>query len=409
MRNRPAEPGAPRAFSIPAPAPPAGRRAPARLRPHPCHGLPAGEVHPHTAHPREDPISALSRRDIINLALALAATILAATLTLMHVGPVLLFVACAAALSLLAMSVGHGTEQLGSRMGPGATGVLQSALGNLPELFVCIFALRAGLVGVVQAALVGSILANSLLVLGLALLVGGLKHGTQRFKSEAPRMVATLMLLAVAALAVPTLAAWLHTPAAKHETALSAACAVVLLGVFVASLPFSLSGDPAVVCANDEPAHAAWPLWLAIAVLVGASVGAAFVSEWFVEALTPAMKLLGISETFSGLVVVAIAGNAVENVVGIQLAARNRPDYAMSVVLNGSLQIALALVPALVLLSVFIAPTPLTLVMPPLLVASMALAAVVSAFIVYDGESIWLEGVALIGLYGIIAAAFWWG
>jgi len=334
--------------------------------------------------------------------------VLAAVLTLMDAGPVPRFVACAAALSLLAMMVGHGTEQLGSRMGPGATGVLQSALGNLPELFVCVFALRAGLVHVVQAALVGSILANSLLVLGLALLVGGLKHGTQRFPSEAPRMVATLMLLAVAALAVPTLAATLHTPAAAHEAALSVACAIVLLCGFAASLPFSLRGDPAVVCEN-EPDHTPWPLWVAIAVLVGASVGAALVSDWFVEALSPAMKSLGISEAFSGLVVVAIAGNAVENVVGIQLAARNKPDYAMSVILNSSLQIALALVPALVLLSMFIAPVPLTLVMPPLLVAAMALTAIVTAFIVYDGESIWLEGVALIGLYGIIAAAFWWG
>ena len=354
-----------------------------------------------------------TRRDAISLGLAVAATALAVVLTIIHAGAVPLFVACAAALSLLAMMVGHGTEQLGSRMGPGATGVLQSALGNLPELFVCIFALRAGLVHVVQAALVGSILANSLLVLGLALLVGGLKNGTQRFKSEAPRMTATLMLLAVAALAVPTLAAWLHTPASHHEATLSAACAVVLLGVFVASLPFSLRGDPTVVCDDEEGqkevVHAPWPLWLAIAVLVGASVGAAFVSEWFVEALSPAMKTLGISEAFSGLVVVAIAGNAVENVVGVQLAARNKPDYAMSVILNGSLQIALALVPMLVLVSVLIAPVPLTLVMPPLLVAALALTAVVSAFIVYDGESIWLEGVALIGLYGIIVSAFWWG
>jgi Ca2+:H+ antiporter len=345
---------------------------------------------------RRTTISTLPRSDAISLGLAAVATVLAAAATFLHAGPVVGFVACAAALSLLAMAVGHGTEQLGSRLGPGATGVLQSALGNLPELFVCIFALRAGLVHVVQAALVGSILANSLLVLGLALLVGGLKNGTQRFGKEAPRMVATL-------------AARLHTPAAAHEAALSAACAVALLCVFAASLPFSLRGDPAVVMEHDGDAHARWPLWLAVVVLVVASVGAALVSDWFVEALSPAMKTLGISEAFSGLVVVAIAGNAVENVVGIQLAARNQPDYAMSVILNSSLQIALALVPALVLLSIVIAPVPLTLVMPPLLVAALALASMVTAFIVYDGESIWLEGVALIALYGITVSAFWWG
>ena len=118
---------------------------------------------------------------------------------------------------------------------------------------------------------------------------------------------------------------------------------------------------------------------------------------------------MGISEAFSGLVVVAIAGNAIENLVGIQLAARNKSDYAMSVILNSSLQISLALTPILVILSYFIAASPLTLVLPPLLAAGLLLSAVVSAFIVFDGESIWLEGVALIGLYAIIVSAFWWG
>jgi Ca2+:H+ antiporter len=348
-------------------------------------------------------------------------------------GPVASFASAAAALSLLATVVGHGTEQLGSRLGPGATGVLQSALGNLPELFVCIFSLRQGLVSVVQGALVGSILANLLLVLGLALLTGGLRHGTQRFGADAPRMVATLMLLAVTALAIPTLADELHTPAATHEQALSAVCAVVLLVVFAASVPFSIRADPAVTPApaamaghargaaaqlNGAPgapvaaagdAHEAWPLPLAVFVLAAAATGAAFVSEWFVDALLPTTRQLGLSAAFTGLVVVAIAGNAVENVVAIRLAAKNKPDYAMSVVLNSSLQIALFLTPLLVLISFFIGPTPLTLVLPPLLVAALFLSSIVTAFIVYDGESIWLEGLALVGLYGIIVSSFWWG
>jgi len=121
---------------------------------------------------------------------------------------------------------------------------VQSALGNLPELFVGIFALRAGLVSVVQAALVGSILGNSLFVLGLAFFVGGLRHGTQRFASETPRRIANLALLSVAALIIPTLTARLHTPAAGHEEGLSIACAVILLAVFIASIPSSLQGEP---------------------------------------------------------------------------------------------------------------------------------------------------------------------
>ena len=143
--------------------------------------------------------------------------------------------------------------------------------------------------------------------------------------------------------------------------------------------------------------------------MVAAGIGAAFVSDWFVEALEPTMESLHISQAFAGLVIVAIAGNAVENVVGIQLAIKNKPDYAISVVLNSSLQVALALTPILVLLSYFFTPVALTLVLPPLLVVALALAAILSALIVYDGESNWLEGLALIGLYIMIAISFWWG
>src|SRR5919197_1252752 len=156
-------------------------------------------------------MAALERNQRMILAAALVATVLSGVLYYTGTGgAVLLFLVAAAGLASLAAAVGEATDQLGERLGPGATGVLQSAIGNLPELFVGIFALRAGLVAVVQAALIGSILANSLLVLGLACLVGGLRHGTQRFSSESPRMIATLMLLAVAALTVPTLASRLH-------------------------------------------------------------------------------------------------------------------------------------------------------------------------------------------------------
>ena len=148
---------------------------------------------------------------------------------------------------------------------------------------------------------------------------------------------------------------------------------------------------------------------LFIYVLAVAGVGAAFVSDWFVEALQPAMQTLGINETFAGLVIVAIAGNAIENFVGIQLAYRNQSDYSVSVILNSSLQIALGLFPLLVLLSYVLGGAILSFVLTPMLLACLALAVIVSAFIVFDGESIWLEGLALVGLYCLIAAAFWWG
>src|SRR6266498_4801943 len=258
--------------------------------------------------------------------IAILASIVTAILTFSSAIAVLTFLVSAVALATLATVVGQATEQLGKYMGPGATGVVQASVASMPELFVSFFALRAGLVTVVQSALVGSILANTLLVMGLAFLFGGLKNGTQRFGSEKPRAIVILMVLAVSALVVPTLADAIHTPAEAHEEALSIASALVLLVVFIASIPFSWRGGP---IAENIPAteleEKPWSLIRAISVLVAAGVLTAFVSDWFVQALEPTIESLHISQAFAGLVIVAIAGNAVENVVGIQLAARNRP------------------------------------------------------------------------------------
>ncbi|AEV84160.1 sodium/hydrogen exchanger [Actinoplanes sp. SE50] len=324
---------------------------------------------------------------------------------------VLAFVVAGVAVALLASLVGRSVEQLGDRFGPGATGVLQSALGNLPELFIGFFALQAGLLAVVQAAIIGSILSNILLVLGLAFVVGGVKHGTQRFDSDRARTSTVLMVLATAALVMPSLAQYVHAPAAGHEKALSLVVSVVLLGVFLLSLPSALKRSPVAEPSAPQPAEHAgphWPLWLALTMLTGSSVAAALVSDWFVAALEPAITSLGVSQAFAGLVIVAIAGNAIENVIGIQLAYRNQADFAMAVIIQSPLQVALVLAPALVLLSLFTATT-LTLVFAPLLVMAVAVAVLATAFIVFDGESNWLEGATLIALYAIIATTFWWG
>ena len=323
---------------------------------------------------------------------------------------VVAFLVSAAAVGVLASLVGLSVEQLGDRFGPGATGVLQSALGNLPELFICIFSLRAGLVDVVRAALVGSILANLLLVLGLAFVVGGLKHGTQQLGSERARTIVVLMLLSVTAMAIPSLAHFVHTPAGAHEKTFSVIVSVILLGLFALSLPFSLRRE-AGADAGEPAGHPArrWPVGLAIGMLAPPGVLAAFVSDWFVTALEPAMASLNISQAFAGLVIVAIAGNAVENVVGVQLAARGSSEYAFSIVLNSPLQIALVLAPVLVIVSQVFGLASLTLVLSPMLVVCLLLAIILAAFIAFDGESTWLEGASLIALYAIIATAFWWG
>jgi Ca2+:H+ antiporter len=347
----------------------------------------------------------VTRRDVLELAVAAAMVVVAAIAHFADANPVVTFVLAAVAIAVLARLVGGATEQLGSRVGPSAAGVVQSALGNLPELFIALFALHEGLVGVVQSALVGSVIANSVLVLGIAFVAGGLRHGTQRFDSPRARMIATLGMLAAAILSMPTLANAFHAPAAAHDRTLSLICAGVLLTLFVLTLPGFLRAAGGA----DEEAHPPrWTLAVTIAVLGGAGVAAALVSDWFVQALKPATESLGMSEAFAGLVVVAIAGNAVENVVGVQLAARNRPDFAISVIVNSALQVALLLTPVLVFASLAMATT-LTLAFPTLLAIALLLGAGIAALVVYDGESTWEEGAILIGLYVVIASSFWWG
>jgi Ca2+:H+ antiporter len=359
--------------------------------------------------------SHLGRGQRLTIAAAVLFTVLAGGLVVVGADPVARFVVAGIDLAALAALVGQAIDQVGERLGPGPTGLLQSTLGNLPELFVGLFALREGLTGVVRAALVGSVLGNAVLVLGLSFIAGGLRHGTQRFNAETPRLNASLLLLVVAALLVPTLASRLGTPAAAHAGTLSDDLAVILLIVYALSVPYYLRSDPGVGGDGggddrDTPeAGGAWPLRLSIGLLVVGSAGAALAADWFVGPLQKATGSLGLSQTFTGLVVVAIASNAVENAVGVRFALRAKPEYAISTTLNSPLQVALLLTPVLVLVSHVVGPAKLTLVFPPLLVAALAISAVVVTVVIYDGEYTWIEGVALVALYCILVAAFWWG
>jgi len=334
---------------------------------------------------------------------------LAALLHVVQAEPTLSFLSCAFALAGVAYVIGEATDQLGNHLGPAATGIVQSAVGNLPELFVCIFSLQAGLVTVVQTSLIGSILGNALLVLGLAFIAGGRRQGVLVFESQTPRMIATLLLLAVSALVLPTLAHELHLPASAHEQPLSVICAIVLLVVFgILTRAMLMQGQRAVPAEAHVRAHA-WSLDTAVGVLMACGIAAVLVSHWFVEALKPAIEALGISQAFAGLVLVAIAGNAVENVVGIRLAAEGKADLAVSVVLNSALQVAVALIPILVLISFAIGTAPFTLAIPPILAVALFLSVLVVTVVTVDGRADVVDGAALVGLYVIIAAIFWWG
>jgi Ca2+:H+ antiporter len=355
--------------------------------------------------------SGLTKKDLRLIGGCVVITALAGILHYAGAGPIAPFAVSAVALAALASLVGRSVEALGDQLGAGMTGIVQSALGNLPELFVTLFALHAHLYEVVRSAIVGSILANVLVVLGLAFFFGGLKHGTQRFNVDTAKTVSLMLLLSVSALLIPSLTSRLHTPAAGHEKALSIIVSIVLLLLFAASLPATLKRTPEEIEAEksaEEGIGAEWSLGLAIGMLAVAGIGAALVSDWFIAGLTPAIEKLNISQAFAGLVIVAIAGNAVENVVGIQLAARNKMDYALPVILQSPVQIALVLAPIAVLAAPLVGAS-FTLVLSPLLIAVLIVAVIVTVIVVFDGESNWYEGLSLVALYGVIATAFWWG
>jgi Ca2+:H+ antiporter len=337
------------------------------------------------------------------------------------------------ALAGLAWVVSFATEQLGERFGPGVTGMLQSTLGNLPELFVVIFALQKGETVVAQTAIVGSVLANALLVLGLVIVVGARRapDGIMRFSKRLPRDTATLLLVTVFIIVLLGLSLASHDPASHHVQAISAVGAICLLVVYLAWVVPYLRSDPApdmapapdvdaasapgidstqgIDSAPGAPSAPGDPrggprlsLGFTLALLFVSGAASAFVSDWFVNGLSPAIAQLHISPAFAGLVIVAIAGNAVENVAGLVLAAKGRSDLAISVVKNSVAQIAAFLFPLLVLVS-FLLASALTFALAPVYIGALALTALVVWQVTGDGEAAAFEGWALVALYVILA------
>jgi Ca2+:H+ antiporter len=382
-------------------------------------------------------VSALTRFERLALpAIALAAA-LAGVADYGGWAPLLAFLLATLALAGLAWIVSFATEQLGERFGPGVTGLLQSTLGNLPELFVVIFALQKGELIVAQTAIVGSVLANALLVLGLVIVVGARRShdGVMRFSKRLPRDAATLLQVTVFIIVLLGLSLSSHDPASHHVKAISIVGAVCLLVVYVTwvvpylrsdAAPGQAGGAVAERGAARAPARAAGggegssgrtatggraagspahgprlPLALVISLLFVGGAASAFVSDWFVNALRPSIEQLHISQAFAGLVIVAIAGNAVENAAGIVLAWKGRSDLAISVVKNSVAQIAAFLFPLLVLIS-FALSTTLTFTLAPVYIGALVLTVLALAQITGDGEAAEFEGWALVALYVIL-------
>ena len=347
----------------------------------------------------------MSRREILVIVLVGLASVAAGVLRYTDAPAVAAFVAAGLALAGLAWIVAIATESLGERFGPGATGLLQSTLGNLPEFFVVIFALNAGEIRVAQTSLIGSILANGLLVLGLTIFIGARasEDGVMRFSPRLPNDTMTLLMLAVFVIVILGIAASSHDAAAGDAKAISAIGSVCLLVVYALWLFSYLRSDTGAV---EMPGGPDLSLRTAVALLAVSGVGAAFVSDWFIHALGPAIDTLGLSRAFAGLVIVAIAGNAVENTTALLLAAKGQSDLAISVVKNSVAQIAVFLFPLLILVSLLLAHS-LTFVLPPVYIAALALSAVAIWQITGDGEARDYEGAALVALFVIIGTVAW--
>jgi Ca2+:H+ antiporter len=326
-----------------------------------------------------------------------------------HLG---IFIAAGLAILPLAGWMGKATEHLAERVGEGAGGLLNATFGNAAELIIALVSLRAGLYDVVEASIIGSIVGNVLLVLGAAMFAGGLHHKEQKFNAEGARAQATMMTLAAIALVAPAAyQAALGTQAKPGLGPLSISIAVILLGVYGLYLVYSLITHSSLFAGSaheDEGKdhEAAWSAGRATAVLAGATVFIAWMSEILVGSIRPAADTLGLSGAFVGVFVVAILGNAAEHATAITVAMKNRMDLSLSIAIGSSVQVALFVAPVLVLASYFIGPTPMDLAFPRGLVLTVLLSVIITAQIASTGRSDWLKGIQLLAVYVVLGLTF---
>ena len=364
-------------------------------------------------------LAVLSNSDRRLLAIVVGVSIAAGILNNTNGNPVVSFLASAIALGAIARLVVRSVEAVSDRIGRGLNGTLQSLLGNLPEIFVILFALKAGLYEIVKATIVGSVIANILLVMGIAFVVSGRKFGRQAFNVVSARQLSMLLALSVFALAIPSLVASFNTPAVMYEREITVVISLLLIILFLASIPDTIrhvdhespvtGTNEALVAASEADEHGQWPFNIAALMVLVAITGSIVVSSWFVDVLPTAMSTLGISEAFAGLIIVALASNVVEAFSGIQLAARGQQSYALQIILQSPVQVAMIVAPLIALAAPLVGAATFTLVLSPLLLAVMFMAVFIAIVVVSDGQSTWFEGAALITLYLGIATAFWWG
>lgn len=341
--------------------------------------------------------------------------------------PLLVFVFSCIGLIPLAGLLGEATEELAIHTGPKLGGLLNATLGNAAELIITIVALQAGKYELVKASITGSILGNLLLILGLSLLLGGLKHGVQRFDRSTAGMSASMMTLAVIGLVIPTLfelirevqtgtldvlGTEVRDPALDS---LSLGVAAVLIVLYVLSLIFMFrQPQDALVSHSGVEDHAPeaevhkakWSVPVASGILAGCTVAIVVLSEFLVGAVEPVVESLGVSELFLGIIIIPIVGNVAEHIVGVQVAYKNKMDLSLAISLGSSMQIALFVAPLLVFISLLFGRE-MTLFFTPFEVAALTLSVMLASLISVDGKSNWLEGAQLLAVYIILGLGFY--
>jgi Ca2+:H+ antiporter len=346
----------------------------------------------------------------------------AVALEIAHASPVLIFAAAALGVIPTAAVMGEATEQIAAKTGPGIGGFLNVTFGNAPELIIAFFALKEGLQEVVKASIVGSIIGNILLVLGAAMLVGGLKREKQTFSRTAAAAQSGMLLLALTALIMPALFQLIHgarLPGVGEERVdfgsdletLSLGVAIVLMVSYAAGLLFSLKThrhvfNPYAEHAGEEDHEHSWSIRKAMVMLGGAALLVGLMSEIVVGSISEASHEIGLSEFFVGVFVVAIVGNAAEHWVAVLVAAKDKMDLAVGIAIGSSAQIALFVAPVLVLLSFVIGPEPMALVFNGYELGGLVFAVLIANFLTQDGESNWFEGVQLLALYAVLGIVF---
>jgi Ca2+:H+ antiporter len=332
----------------------------------------------------------------------------------------LVFVTSALGIVPTAALMGRATEELAARSGPGIGGLLNVTFGNAPELIIALFALGQGLHEVVKASIVGSIIGNVLLVLGGAMLVGGIGREKQTFSRTSASVQTSMLLLAAAALLMPAIfelveGKGLPLPGAEivdyggTVEHLSLAVAIVLIATYAAGLLFSLKTHRDLFNPEYEDEGTwGWSTRTSILVLAIAGVLVGVMSEVLVGSISEASHAIGLSEFFIGVIVVAIVGNAAEHWVAVLVAKKDKMDLSVNIAIGSASQVALFVAPVLVLASFFIGPHPLALVFNGFELGAILLAVLIANYVTQDGESTWFEGVQLLAVYVVFGIAFYY-